>query len=353
MKTNSICLFFALFLVSNVLFGQRKETVSISLDEIKDMPQKIISAYFKPVHTTAGVSYPLMQWYAFENKVDTWDKDALNKFNASIYSFKDEPIKAVEFALQFCRSFGERDFTDNFKAIGFNSVEINSILRCYKEEKKWQELDILKEWRKNGIPQFDNKETSVSAKYHISIDSTKMRKFLSDNIKRNIFDDYLQLEISADGTCLNQPKYEFIQISDIVAAKKSFTYADTTLYVPVSSKIKISENLEGGIDYRIELAYNKKENRWVFKKGTFRNDYFWEKIKKSTPYYGYINVAIEKLLNYETIESDCECKLEFSIVKSIVEVSQADFDSSVIQQEVTYNNEDFPYIRLVTLVSTK
>ena len=46
MKTNSICLFFALFLVSNVLFGQRKETVSISLDEIKDMPQKIISAYF-------------------------------------------------------------------------------------------------------------------------------------------------------------------------------------------------------------------------------------------------------------------------------------------------------------------
>ena len=40
MKTNSICLFFALFLVSNVLFGQRKETVSISLDEIKDMPQK-------------------------------------------------------------------------------------------------------------------------------------------------------------------------------------------------------------------------------------------------------------------------------------------------------------------------
>ena len=101
-------------------------------------------------------------------------------------------------------------------------------MRCYREEKKWQELDILKEWGKNGIPQFDNKETSVSAKYHISIDSTKMRKFLSENIKRNIFDDYLQLEISADGTCLNQSKYEFIQISDIVAAKKSFTYyADT------------------------------------------------------------------------------------------------------------------------------
>lgn len=95
--------------------------------------------------------------------------------------------------------------------------------------------------------------------------------------------------------------------------------------------------------------YNKKENRWVFKKGTFRNDYYWEKIKKSTPYYEYISVAIEKLLNYETIESDCECELEFSIVKSIVEVSQADYDTNVIHQEVTYNNEDFPYIRLVTL----
>ena len=222
-------------------------------------------------------------------------------------------------------------------------------MRCYKVEKKWQELDILKEWGKNGIPQFENKETSVSAKYHISIDSTKMRKFLSDNIKRNIFDDYLQLEIGADGTYLNQPQYEFIQISDIVAAKKTFTYADTTLNVPVSSKIKISENLEGGIDYRIELVYNKKENRWVFKKGTFRDDYYWEKIKKSTPYYEYISVAIEKLLNYETIESDCECELEFSIVKSIVKVSQADYDTNVIQQEVTYNNEDFPYIRLVTL----
>jgi hypothetical protein len=282
-----------MLLCANVLFAQRKEAVSISLDEIKDMPQKIITAYFKPVYTTTGVSYPLMQWYAYENKIDTWDKVALNKFNASIYRFKEEPIKAAEFALQFCKSFGEKDFIDNFKAIGFNSVEINSILRCYKEEKKWQELDILKEWGKNGIPQFENKETSVSAKYHISIDSTKMRKFLSDNIKRNIFDDYLQLEIGADGTCLNQPQYEFIQISDIVAAKKTFTYADTTLNVPVSSKIKISENLEGGIDYRIELAYNKKENRWVFKKGTFRNDYFWEKIKKSTPYYEYISVAID------------------------------------------------------------
>lgn len=349
MKANRTYIVLIMLLCANVLFAQRKEAVSISLDEIKDMPHKIITAYFKPVYTTTGVSYPLMQWYAYENKIDTWDKVALNKFNASIYRFKEEPIKAAEFALQFCKSFGEKDFIDNFKAIGFNSVEINSILRCYKEEKKWQELDILKEWGKNGIPQFENKETSVSAKYHISIDSTKMRKFLSDNIKRNIFDDYLQLEIGADGTCLNQPQYEFIQISDIVAAKKTFTYADTTLNVPVSSKIKISENLEGGIDYRIELVYNKKENRWVFKKGTFRDDYYWEKIKKSTPYYEYISVAIEKLLNYETIESDCECELEFSIVKSIVKVSQADYDTNVIQQEVTYNNEDFPYIRLVTL----
>ena len=45
MKTNRICILFAMFLVANILFGQRKETVSISLDEIKDMPQRIISAY--------------------------------------------------------------------------------------------------------------------------------------------------------------------------------------------------------------------------------------------------------------------------------------------------------------------
>jgi len=349
MKTNRTCIVLLVLLCANVLFGQRKETVSISLDEIKDMPQKIITAYFKPVYTTTGVSYPLMQWYAYENKIDTWDKDALNKFNASIYGFKDNPIKAAEFALQFCRSFGERDFIDNFKVIGFNSLEINSILRCYKEEKKWQELDILNEWKKNGIPRFNNKETSISAKYQISIDGVKMRKFLSDNIKRNIFDDYLQLEISAEGTCLNQPKYEFIQISNIVPAKKAFTYADTTLYVPVSSKIKISEDLEDGIDYRIELVYNKKENRWVFNKGTFRDEYYWEKIKKSTPYFNYINVAIEKLLNCEMIDSNCECELEFSVVKSVIKVSQADKDDSFIQQEVVYNNEEFPYIRLVTL----
>ena len=349
MKTNSICLFFALFLVSNVLFGQRKETVSISLDEIKDMPQKIISAYFKPVHTTAGVSYPLMQWYAFENKVDTWDKDALNKFNASIYSFKNEPIKAAEFALQFCRSFGERDFTDNFKAIGFNSVEINSILRCYREEKKWQELDIIKEWEKYGIPQFGNKETSVSAKYHINIDSTKMRKFLSDNIKRNIFDDYIRLEINTDGTCSNRPRYDFIQISDIISAQKTFIYADTTLYVPVYSDIRISEELEDEIDYRIELEYNKKENRWYFKKGSFRDDYFWVKIKKTTPYYDYINVAIEKVLDIETMDAACQYELEFSMGTSVIKVTQADKESRFIQQEVRYNNEEIPFIRLVTL----
>lgn len=349
MKTNSICLFFALFLVSNVLFAQRKEAVSISLDEIKDMPQKIITAYFKPVYTTTGVWYPLMQWYAYENKIDTWDKDALNKFNASIYRFKEEPIKAAEFALQFCRSFGEKDFIDNFKAIGFNSVEINSILRCYREEKKWQELDIIKEWEKYGIPQFDNKETSVSAKYHINIDSTKMRKFLSDNIKRNIFDDYIRLEINTDGTCSNRPRYDFIQISDIVAAKKTFIYADTTLNVPVSSKIKISENLEGGIDYRIELEYNKKENRWQLKTGTFRDDYYWEKIKKSTPYYDYINFAIEKLLAKETMDVSCQYELEFSMGTSVIEVSQADKDSRYIQQKAIFNNEEIPVIKLVTL----
>lgn len=119
--------------------------------------------------------------------------------------------------------------------------------------------------------------------------------------------------------------------------------------VPASSNIKISEDLKDGIDYKIELEYNKKENRWVFKKGTFREDYYWEKIKKSTPYYDYINVAIEKLLSNKTIDSNCECELEFSIVKSVVTVSQADKDNRYNQQEAIYNNEEIPYIRLVTL----
>lgn len=234
--------FLIVLLCANSMFGQRTNVVSLSLKEIKDMPQKIIRAYFKPVYTPIGVSYPLMQWYAIENKVDTWDKNALNKFNASIYGFKDNPIKAAELALQFCRSFGERDFIDNFKAIGFNTVEINSILRCYKSEKKSQELEIIKGWQKNGIPRFANNEVSVSAKYHINIDSAKMKRFLSGNMKRNIFNDYMRLEIGPDGTySSNRPQYEFIQISDVVPAQKTFTYADTTFVVPVSSTIKISE----------------------------------------------------------------------------------------------------------------
>lgn len=339
-----------MILCANSMFGQRKDAISLSMEEIKDMPQKIIKAYFKPVYTSTGVSYPLMQWYAFENKVDTWDKNALNKFNASIYGFKDNPIKAAEFALQFCRSFGESDFIDNFQAIGFNTVEINSILRCYKSEKKWQELDLIKEWQKNGIPRFANNEASVSAKYRINIDDTKMKTFLSENIKRNIFDDYIRLEIGTDGSySSNRPQYEFIQISDIIPAQKTFTYADTTFYVPVSSSIKISEDLKDGIDYKIELEYNKKENRWVFKKGTFREDYYWEKIKKSSPYYDYIDVAIEKVLTYATIDSNCECELEFSIVKSVITVSQADKDNRHNQQEAIYKNEEIPYIKLVTL----
>ncbi len=57
----------------------------MSSEEIKDMPQKIITAYFKPVYSATGVYYPLMRWYTYENKVDISDKDALNKFNASIY----------------------------------------------------------------------------------------------------------------------------------------------------------------------------------------------------------------------------------------------------------------------------
>ena len=339
-----------MLLCANSMFGQKENALSLSLEEIKDMSQKIIKAYFRPVYTSTGVSYPLMQWYASENKVDIWDKNALNKFNSSIYGFKDNPIKAAEFALQFCRTFGERDFIDNFQAIGFNTVEISSILRCYKSEKKWQELDLIKEWQTNGFPRFANNEASVSAKYHINIDGAKMKKFLSENIKRNIFDDYMRLEIDADGSySSNRPQYEFIQISDIVPAQKTFIYADTTFYVPVSSSIKITEDLKDGIDYRIELEYDKKENRWTFKKGSFREDYYWEKIKKSTPYYNYINVAVEKVLIYETIDPNCKCELEFSIAKSVITVSQADKDNCYNQQGLIYKNEEIPYVKLVTL----
>ena len=344
------CMILIMVLCTNLIFGQRKEPVSVSFDEIKDMPQKIIKAYFKPVNTATGVTYPLMVWYAVENNVDTWNKDEMTKFNASIYDFLEDPVKAADFALQFCRSFGERDFIDNFKAIGFSSVEIDAILRCYRAEKKWQELDLIKEWDNSGIPRFDNREISVSAKYHISIDGTKISKFQLENNKRNIFDDYIQLEISTDGNySSNRPQYDFIQISDVVPAKKTFTYADTTFCVPVFSKIKIIEALDDRIDYRIELVNSKKENRWIFKSGTFREDYYWEKIKKSSPYFDYINVAIEKLLDKETLDSDCQYKLEFSIGSSIVKVSQADKDSRFNQQEAIYKNEDIPVIELVTL----
>ena len=342
-----ICVILIMLLCSNVIFGQRKEPVSISLDEIKDMPQKIIKAYFKPVYTTTGVTYPLMVWYATENNVDTWNKDEMTKFNASIYDFLEEPVKAADFALQFCRSFGERDFIDNFKAIGFSSVEIDAILRCYRAEKKWQELDLVKEWENNGTPQIDNNDASVSAKYHISIDGTKMKKFLLDNLKRNIFDDYIRLEINTDGTySSNRSQYEFIQISDMVSAQKTFTYADTTLYVPVLSTIKLTEDIKKNIDYRIELVYNKKDNRWQLKTGTFRDDYYWEKIKKSAPYFDYINVAIEKLLDIEKMDVACQYELEFSMGTSVIEVSQADKDSRYIQQKAVYNNEDIPVIKL-------
>ena len=47
MKANRTCIVLIMLLCANVLFAQRKEAVSISLDEIKDMPQKIITAYFK------------------------------------------------------------------------------------------------------------------------------------------------------------------------------------------------------------------------------------------------------------------------------------------------------------------
>ena len=55
MKANHTCIVLIMLLCANVIFAQRKEAVSISLDEIKDMPQKIISAYFKSVHISVPI----------------------------------------------------------------------------------------------------------------------------------------------------------------------------------------------------------------------------------------------------------------------------------------------------------
>ena len=60
-------------------------------------------------------------------------------------------------------------------------------------------------------------------------------------------------------------------------------------------------------------------------------------------------MAIEKLLSNKTIDSNCECELEFSIVKSVITVSQADKGNRYNQQEAIYKNEEIPYIKLVTL----
>ena len=141
MKMNRILISLVMLLCANVLLGQRKEPIPLLYDDVKDMPQKIIKAYFKPVYSSTGVYYPFMQWYAYENQVDIWDKKALTKLNASIYEFNDDPTKAVVFALLFCRSFGVNDFIYNFEAIGFTEKEINIVLQCYKI---WQESEDRK-----------------------------------------------------------------------------------------------------------------------------------------------------------------------------------------------------------------
>lgn len=40
MNLYRLCITLIMFLGTNVLLGQRKETISVSFDEIKDMPQK-------------------------------------------------------------------------------------------------------------------------------------------------------------------------------------------------------------------------------------------------------------------------------------------------------------------------
>ena len=62
-----------------------------------------------------------------------------------------------------------------------------------------------------------------------------------------------------------------------------------------------------------------------------------------------INVAVEKVLIYETIDPNCKCELEFSIAKSVITVSQADKDNCYNQQGLIYKNEEIPYVKLVTL----
>lgn len=60
-------------------------------------------------------------------------------------------------------------------------------------------------------------------------------------------------------------------------------------------------------------------------------------------------MAIEKVLDIETMDAACQYELEFSMGTSVIKVTQADKESRFIQQEVRYNNEEIPYIRLVTL----
>lgn len=327
-----------------VCYGQSRETVLVALDEVKGMPSKIISAYFKPVSSEAGATYPLMQWYAFENKVDILDKEALTKLNASVYEFQDEPIKAAEFALQFCRSFGEDDFIANFRDIGFSQAEINTILRLYKVEKKWQELAIIKKWQEEGMPRLDNKEVSHPAKYRISIDNDEMNKILSSNLKRALFDDFVSVNINVDGTwTLSNHQYRFICISEVVPAQMRFSNADTMMAVPVSSQIRIKEEIDDAVDYRIKLKHLKGENVWTLKSGMSKDGYYWSKIKKNTPYYDYIQVAIEKLSDAQTLDNACQYEFEFSIGKTTISVSQED------GQEVEYQNKNIPYIRIITL----
>ena len=43
-----------MLLCANSMFGQKENALSLSLEEIKDMSQKIIKAYFRPVYISKG-----------------------------------------------------------------------------------------------------------------------------------------------------------------------------------------------------------------------------------------------------------------------------------------------------------
>ena len=61
-----------MLLCANSMFGQKENALSLSLEEIKDMSQKIIKAYFRPVYTSnSSLKFEIKakQFYAASQRV--------------------------------------------------------------------------------------------------------------------------------------------------------------------------------------------------------------------------------------------------------------------------------------------